>query len=154
MALYQGLCGASLGQSKAARKSFQRALELDPALQLPLGTSPRIVALFEELGGGRRTRPAESPAVAAAPAPTPSPAPSPQEPSRVASMGRVQVRVNPWAEVFYEGRRLGITPMPAIRLPAGRRTLTLKNKELGVSRDYRVSVPANGEVTLKADLLE
>ncbi|OJH42456.1 serine/threonine protein kinase [Cystobacter ferrugineus] len=85
---------------------------------------------------------------------TPSPAPSPQEPSRVAVMGRVQVRVNPWAEVFYEGRRLGITPMPAIRLPAGRRTLTLKNKELGVSRDYRVSVPANGEVTLKADLLE
>ncbi|WNG40118.1 hypothetical protein F0U61_45380 [Archangium violaceum] len=69
-------------------------------------------------------------------------------------MGRVHVRVNPWAEVFYGGRRLGITPMPAIQLPAGRRTLTLKNTDLGVSRDYRVSVSANGEVTLKADLLE
>ena len=69
-------------------------------------------------------------------------------------MGRVHVRVNPWAEVFHRGRKLGITPMPAIQLPAGRRTLTLKNTELGVSRDYRVSVPANGEVTLKADLLE
>jgi hypothetical protein len=37
-------------------------------------------------------------------------------------MGRVHVRVNPWAEVFYGGRRLGITPMGAIQLPAGRRT--------------------------------
>ncbi|OJH42454.1 hypothetical protein [Cystobacter ferrugineus] len=83
VALYQGLCGASLGQSKAARKSFQRALELNPELQLPLGTSPRIVALFEEVGGGRRTRPAESPAVAAAPAPAPevAAAPAPDKPS-------------------------------------------------------------------------
>ncbi|ATB43606.1 hypothetical protein CYFUS_009086 [Cystobacter fuscus] len=87
VALYQGLCGAGLGQSKAARKSFQRALELDPQLQLPLGTSPRIVELFEEVGGKRRTRPAEAPAVAAAPAPAAPaadvPSASPAEPPAV-----------------------------------------------------------------------
>ena len=66
----------------------------------------------------------------------------------------MQVRANPWAEVFYRGRKLGITPMPAFRIPPGRHTLTLKNSELHVSRDYLVSVPANGEVVLKADLLE
>ncbi|WP_395809703.1 hypothetical protein [Archangium minus] len=47
-----------------------------------------------------------------------------------------------------------MSPLPAIQFPAGRRTLTLKNTDLEVSRDYRVSVPANDEVTLKADLLE
>lgn len=84
VALYQGLCGASLGQSKAARKSFQRALELDPELQLPLGTSPRIVELYEEVGGKRRTRAEDAPAVAAAPAPAPDvPSAPPAEPPAV-----------------------------------------------------------------------
>ena len=58
-ALYQGLCSASLGQTKAAKKAFQRAVELEPTLQLPLGTSPRIVALFEEAGGGRKPPPVD-----------------------------------------------------------------------------------------------
>lgn len=81
VALYQGLCSAGLGQSKAAKKSLQRAVELDPEVELPLGTSPRIVALFEEVGGRPRTRPAEPPAVAAAPAPDVPAAPPEATPS-------------------------------------------------------------------------
>ncbi|MET0401172.1 MAG: hypothetical protein ABW123_02165, partial [Cystobacter sp.] len=73
----QGLCSASLGQTKSAKRAFQRAVELDPSLQLPLGTSPRIATLFEEAGGGRTPPPVASPpAVAAAPPPlavTPEP---------------------------------------------------------------------------------
>src|SRR5689334_15535329 len=57
VALYQGLCGASLGQSKAARKSFQRALELDPALQTPPGNEPPHRRALRG-GGGRAPDPA------------------------------------------------------------------------------------------------
>ncbi|MFZ5470793.1 MAG: serine/threonine protein kinase [Myxococcota bacterium] len=68
--------------------------------------------------------------------------------------GRVTVRVNPWAEVFYEGKRLGITPMPAVEVPAGVATFTLRNKELKVTRKVSVRVPAGGVVVLKADLFD
>ncbi|ATB43604.1 serine/threonine protein kinase [Cystobacter fuscus] len=157
----------SVAVGVVALRPWERGTPPAPAPVAPSSEAPAPAP--ENVQAQKPVTPEPSPEKAAVPPPreaapppdeptpeptTPSPAPSPQEPSRVAAMGRVQVRVNPWAEVFYEGHRLGITPMPAIRLPAGRRTLTLKNKELGVSRDYRVSVPANGEVTLKADLLE
>ncbi|MGA9523453.1 MAG: serine/threonine protein kinase, partial [Myxococcaceae bacterium] len=63
------------------------------------------------------------------------------------------VRVNPWAEVFYEDRSLGISPVGPIELPAGRVQLVLRNPELGVERKVFVEVKPGREKTLKEDLL-
>ncbi|MBS1148637.1 MAG: serine/threonine protein kinase [Myxococcaceae bacterium] len=69
--------------------------------------------------------------------------------------GRVTVRVNPWAEVFFNGKSYGITPLKhAIEVPAGNVTFTLKNPQLGVNRKVTVRVAAGGEVVLKADLFK
>jgi len=62
--------------------------------------------------------------------------------------------VNPWAEVFHDGRSLGITPMAPVTVPAGRQTFTLKNADLGKTRKVTVHVPSGGEAILKADLFE
>lgn len=68
--------------------------------------------------------------------------------------GKVTVWVNPYAEVFYRGRSLGFTPIPALEVPAGVAQFTLKNKQLGVTRKVSIEVPAGGEVVLRADLFE
>ncbi len=65
--------------------------------------------------------------------------------------GRVTVKVNPWAEVIYEGRNYGVTPVAAITVPAGIATFTLRNKQ-GVTKKVSIKVPPGGEVVLKADL--
>ena len=64
------------------------------------------------------------------------------------------VRVNPWAEVIYQGRSYGVTPVAPITVPAGTATFTLRNKQLGVTKQVSIKVPAGGEVVLKADLFK
>lgn len=44
--------------------------------------------------------------------------------------------------------------MPAVTVPSGRQSFTLRNTELGVTRKVTVTVPAGGEVELRADLFE
>ncbi len=68
--------------------------------------------------------------------------------------GKVTVRVNPWAEVSFAGKSLGVTPLPPIDVPAGLAVFTLKNPQLGVTRRVSVKVPAGGSVVLKADLFK
>jgi hypothetical protein len=62
--------------------------------------------------------------------------------------------VNPWAEVFEGKRRLGVTPLPPIELPAGTHAIRLENPELKVSRTLTVKVKPNGTVVQRVDLLE
>jgi serine/threonine-protein kinase len=69
-------------------------------------------------------------------------------------MGKVTVRVNPWAQVSYGGKNLGTTPLPAIEVPSGTATFVLKNDQLGVTRKVSVKVPPGGSVVLKADLFK
>jgi hypothetical protein len=45
--------------------------------------------------------------------------------------GKVTVRVNPWAEVHFGGRKLGTTPLPPVEVPAGTATFVLKNAQHG-----------------------
>lgn len=76
----------------------------------------------------------------------------PRQPDR--RPGRVKVLVNPWAEVLYLGRSLGVTPMKPISLPPGRQKLTLRNPELGVEVQRQVEVRPGVETVLRADLLD
>ena len=87
--------------------------------------------------------------------------PRPPAPERVSArprhlpaVGRVVVRVYPWAEVLVSGKRLGTTPLPAFSLPAGRQLIILRNPELQVERQVVVRVQAGAEVTVTANLME
>jgi serine/threonine protein kinase len=69
-----------------------------------------------------------------------------------ARTGRVWLRVNPWAVVFYAGRRIGTTPLDPLELPVGVAVLTLKNPQLGVTRTVSVKVNPGAVSVVKVDL--
>lgn len=114
--------------------------------------------------------PARSPA---APSASPSPPPSqraeahreptpkrvaaqPRSPTRrpVEKLGKVRVQVRPWAEIFLDGKSLGVTPLlEPLEVPAGRQVFVLRNQELGVSRRVALEVTAGQTVLLREDLL-
>ena len=77
-------------------------------------------------------------------------APPPKKPKT----GRVTVRVNPWAEVYFANKKLGVTPFDPVEVPAGSATFTLKNSQLNVTRKVTVKVPPGGSVVLRADLFK
>lgn len=92
--------------------------------------------------------------VAVAPPDPPDPKPKKRRPPPP-KPGHVTVRVNPWAEVFYNGKSYGITPLKnPIEVPAGTVTFVLKNPQLGVNKKVSVKVTAGGDVVLKADLFK
>jgi eukaryotic-like serine/threonine-protein kinase len=66
--------------------------------------------------------------------------------------GNVVLHIKPWAEVVWNGRSQGLTPMGPLTLPAGKQTLVLVNKDLGVARTVVVSVPAGSQVTVTENL--
>jgi eukaryotic-like serine/threonine-protein kinase len=120
------------------------ALSAEPAAVGPPSTQPDAQA----------PEPQTPPAVASKPAAvTPAVKRSPRPPAK-AVMGTVAVRVNPWAEVLHDGKRLGVTPMPPFELPSGPQTLTLVNKDLDVEKKIRVVVPPSREVVVRVNLLE
>jgi serine/threonine-protein kinase len=102
------------------------------------------------------TRPTDTlarpPAVAARP-PLPLPLPPP-EPAPVASLspsvdtgdGWLNLRTEPWCEVFLKGERLGTTPLNRLAIPVGRYSLRLVNKEAGIDRVIQVEIRP-GEVS-------
>ena len=78
----------------------------------------------------------------------------PEPEPEVQKTGLVMLRVNPWAEVFWSGRSMGITPMAAVELPAGKQVLTLRNQDLSLERKISVDVVPGSQVVVKADLLD
>ncbi len=103
----------------------------------------------------RRTRqPTRRQEKAARPVQTRAEAPPVAEAEVEIQTGRVMLRVNPWAEVYWSGRSMGITPMDAVELPAGKQVLTLRNEDLSLERKIAVNVIPGSEVVVKADLLD
>jgi len=72
---------------------------------------------------------------------TPPPQPQAQE------TGHLTLDTEPWSVVMLGNRRLGMTPLVNVELPAGTHMLRLRNPELDISTSYRVTIPANGRVT-------
>jgi len=93
---------------------------------------------------------AREPALAPPPRRTRADAESRARPART---GRVEVRVHPWAEVFFNGKSHGTTPLPPLTVPAGRQIFVLRNSDLGVEKHVPIVVPAGGETTLTANLM-
>jgi len=93
----------------------------------------------------------EAPPPTPAPAPAPAPAPPPatattttpageaRPPRPPRKQGRLSVLAVPWAEVFVDGKRLGVTPIDDVRVDAGKHRLRLVGPQGEVNRDITVT---------------
>lgn len=80
----------------------------------------------------------------------PVPPPSPR--TTEASTGLLRIIVRPWAQVFVDGAPRGLTPLPPLRLHAGRHTVLLVNPDLHARKTLQVEVPGGREAQVKAIL--
>jgi len=62
--------------------------------------------------------------------------------------GYLKLDTDPWTEVYLKRRKLGITPLLKVRLPAGRHRLRLVNQEAGLKRFVPVTIHPNKTTTL------
>jgi len=65
--------------------------------------------------------------------------------------GRVSLFSEPWANIYLEGRKIGVTPVRYLRLRRGRHRLTLVNPVLDRRATVTVTVPAPGPYRVLLD---
>lgn len=65
-----------------------------------------------------------------------------------AKPGKLFFDARPWATVYVDGRKLGITPIVGHALPAGPHVIKAVTED-GRAKSVRVDVPAGGEVRKK-----
>ncbi|MBK7074668.1 MAG: serine/threonine protein kinase [Myxococcales bacterium] len=98
--------------------------------------------------------PPAAPATAPPAAPTIAVGPAVIEPARrpprppAAKPGKLFFDARPWATVYVDGRKLGITPIVGHALPAGPHVIKAVTED-GRAKSVRVDVPAGGEVRKK-----
>jgi serine/threonine-protein kinase len=63
--------------------------------------------------------------------------------------GRLRLATNPWTTVYFEGRKLGVTPLVDVKLPAGKHVLRAKNPGKGIDGKITVEIRP-GETTSKS----
>lgn len=73
----------------------------------------------------------------------PSRAPAPEV---VGGEGLLTLRSDPWCDVYVDGRKIGPTPLYRAPVPAGRRTIVLRNDAAGAQRTLSLDVPPGKEV--------
>jgi serine/threonine-protein kinase len=71
----------------------------------------------------------------------------------VARKGKLTIDTKPWTEVHLGKRKLGITPLLNIELPAGRHKLKVINKGRGINETLEVVVKAGKKTTVKKTLI-
>ncbi len=86
----------------------------------------------------RRQKPRDNPPPVSPPAPVAPPVPP----------GTLRLTTDPWTEVYYEGRRLGQTPLVDVELPAGAIRLRAVNPEVGIDKEIVVHIKP-GERTVQ-----
>jgi serine/threonine protein kinase len=85
--------------------------------------------------------------------PAPEPAPAQAGESHASGPGTLRVNSRPWAQVFVDGKLIGVTPQRSISLPAGTHTLQLVNDDFGIKRTVQVEIKP-GEITTQVLNLE
>jgi serine/threonine-protein kinase len=122
---------AAMPPRRAPQPSARPTLRADPAKQHP-PMSPEPVAA------------AAIPALEALPQP-PSLPPLPDD-------GWLNLRTEPWCEVYFRGELIGTTPLNHLVFPAGRHSLLLVNKVAGVERKIEVEIRPSHESTTRLRL--
>jgi serine/threonine-protein kinase len=68
--------------------------------------------------------------------------------------GRVQINADPWANVYWRGKKLGHTPLMKVELPVGKHVLKLVSPEFGVEKRLNIEVRAGKQTKLVVRMLE
>lgn len=93
-------------------------------------------------------------AAAVQPEPVTPPQPQPAEVAEVAGDGWLNLRTEPWCDVYLNGERLGTTPLNRLLFPAGRHTLKLVNESAKIERTIQVEIRSGQESTTRLRLAE
>ncbi|MBN2496400.1 MAG: serine/threonine protein kinase [Deltaproteobacteria bacterium] len=79
--------------------------------------------------------------------------PKPPKPQK-AQTGFLKLKTKPWSEVYLGRKKLGMTPLIGVELPAGKHVLTAINKPRGLSKKIQVVILPGKTTTVKRDLEE
>jgi len=71
-----------------------------------------------------------------------------EAPARPAASGYLTLDTKPWTEVYFKGKRLGLTPLAYKKLPAGKQKLLLRNREKNIKKTIVIEIKPN-ETTVK-----
>ena len=104
--------------------------------QIPPTTAPTAITLADDL----MAAPTEA-------STTPNPAIADSPRPRPARTGRLTVLAVPWAEVFVDGKRVGVTPIEGLKLDASRHRVRLQGPSGAVNRE--VTIVAGKNFTLR-----
>jgi len=63
--------------------------------------------------------------------------------------GFLLIGTTPYCEVLVDGAPRGVTPLPPLKIAAGKHTITLVNSRFNINRQVTVDVPANETVRKK-----
>jgi len=69
-----------------------------------------------------------------------------RRPPVVRGQGLLTINAVPWAEVYIDGRKAGVTPLIRHRVASGRRRVRLRNPDRKLEQNLVIDVPRNGEV--------
>lgn len=128
------------------------AAQSPQAITSPIAAAPTLPSA-PEAAAPDESLPRDAPRVRTQTPATPN-KPPPGRRTPKPARGQVKLQVRPWAEVFLDGRSLGVTPLlEPVDVRAGRVVFVLKNKDLGVSRSVTVEVPPGKTVVLRENLL-
>jgi len=70
----------------------------------------------------------------------------------VAEDGWLNLRTEPWCEVYFRGELIGTTPLNHLVFPAGKHPLRLVNKAAGVERRIEIEIRPGHESTTRLRL--
>jgi hypothetical protein len=76
----------------------------------------------------------------------------PKPPKPKSKLGSLRLDTVPWSEVFYKKRKLGMTPLLGVKLPAGTHKLKAVNSGRGLEKIITVTIKAGKTTTLKVSL--
>ncbi len=78
---------------------------------------------------------------------TDTPRPAPQ-------VGLLRLNTEPWSEVYLKGKKLGVTPLVDVKLPAGTHALSLVNPKKGINTTLSVTIKPGKTTSLVKELSE
>ena len=58
--------------------------------------------------------------------------------------GKLNLQVDPWAYVYFEGKQVAEAPIAGLKLPVGKQKLRLVNPAIHAEKTVVVDVPAKG----------
>jgi hypothetical protein len=66
--------------------------------------------------------------------------------------GKLNLAATPWADVYFNGKKLGVTPLIDFSLPVGKHALKLRNPEKKISKTVNVEIKAGQTTSLRVKL--